>query len=201
MSREEWLKRAVRVLRPLLERKAKVTMRKRWQVSMSLTSKKTAIGQCWYDQASASGKTCNLFVSPVHADPVEILDTLLHEMVHAALPVGVHHGKKFKDACQAIGLTKGKPTEAAAGPELRAILVRVASFLGPLRHDALTPSYGGRSGSKGGYWPVFVSPADERYRIQISARALEELGPPICPITRELMVEAGPGKGKRYPAR
>lgn len=201
MTREEWLKRGLRALRPLLERKAGVTMRKRWQVSVSFASKKTAIGQCWYDQASASGKTCNILICPRHDNPVDVLDTLLHEMVHAALPVGVHHGKKFRDACQAIGLTKGKPTEAAAGPELRKLLERLAAHLGPFQHDAMRPSWGGQSGTKGGYWPVYVSPVDPRYRLQVSARAVEEAGPPICPISRQPMELAPPGKGPRYPAR
>lgn len=190
MTREEWLKRAVRTLRPLL-RKAGIQMRPRWQVSMSLASSRKAIGQCWYEQASASGKTANIFICPTLADPVDVLSTLMHEMIHAALPFGTHHGPKFKKACDQIGLI-GKPTHAYAGPELRAELARVAAFLGPFPHDAIKIT-GGKKGSKGGYWPVFCSPADERYRVQISARALEEYGPPTCPITGEQMV---PAKGR-----
>lgn len=192
MTREEWLKRGVRTLRPLL-RKAGITMRDRWQVSMSLTSTRHAIGQCWYEGSSQSGQTANILISPELGDPVDVLDTLLHEMVHAALPLGTHHGAPFRRACADIGLTKGKPTEASAGPELRAVLERVSAFLGPFPHDAMVVKGTGKRGTKGGYWPVFCSPEDERYRVQISAKALEAYGPPTCPITGLDMV---PAKGR-----
>ena len=94
MTREERLKKAVRSMRPLL-RKADIKMRAKWQVSVSLASSRSAIGQCWYEMASASGKTANIFVCPTVGDPVDVLGVLLHEMIHAALPHGVHHGPKF----------------------------------------------------------------------------------------------------------
>lgn len=195
MTREEWLKRGVRTLRPLL-RKAGIKMRARWQVSMSLASTRKAIGQCWYEAASKSGQTANILICPTLGDPVDVLDVLLHEMIHAALPYGTHHGPKFVRACKAIGMTKNKPTSASACPELRAVLERVAAFLGPFPHDAMV--VGGKAkGSKGGYWPVFCSPVDERYRVQISAKALEEFGPPTCPITGDPMVPAT-GKAPRW---
>lgn len=195
-TREEWLKRAVRILRPLL-RKADITMRPRWQVSMSLASTRKAIGQCWYEGSSSSGRTANILICPTLGDPVEVLDTLLHEMIHAALPYGVHHGPKFVRACKAIGMTQNKPTSAAACPALRSELARVAAFLGPFPHDAMVVKTGGKRGTKGGYWPFFQSPVDERYRVQVSERSLKEYGPPVCPISGEPMVLAQ-GKAPRW---
>ena len=194
MTREEWLKKAVRTLRPLL-RKAGLKMCDRWQVSVGWPNKRTAIGQCWYESTSESGKTKTIFISPKLGDRTEVLDVLMHEMIHAALPSGVGHGAPFRKACKAIGMTKNKPTSASADDQLRCVLQRVGIYLGKYQHDALVdrPS----KGSKGGYWPVFVSPADERYRVQISQRALEEYGPPICPITKEPMVVAE-GKAPRW---
>lgn len=197
ISREDWLKRAVRVLRPLLERKAGVKMRARWQVSMSLASNKAAIGQCWYEGNSATGQTVNIMICPTHENAWEVLDTLLHEMVHASLPRGTHHGPKFVKACKAVGLTKGKPTEAAAGPELMLLLDRIARHLGTFPHDPMKISRVKAKGTKGGYWPVFVSPQDPRYRIQISAKALAVYGPPICPLSGLLMSPAE-GRAPRW---
>lgn len=188
MTREEWLKRAVRSMRPLL-RKADIKMRAKWQVSVSLASSRSAIGQCWYEMASASGKTANIFICPTVADPVDVLGVLLHEMIRAALPHGVHHGPKFAKACKQIGLV-GKPTHASPGPALKSELARLSAFLGKYPHDPMTIKTGGKQGAKGGYWPVFCSEADPRYRVQISARALAEYGPPVCPITGDPMVEA-----------
>lgn len=187
MTREEWLKRAVRSMRPLL-RKAGIKMRAKWQVSVSLGTKHNHLGLCWYEGASASGKTAHLFVSPVIGDPVEVLGVLLHEMIHASLPLGVHHGPKFAKACKQIGL-EGKPTQALPGPVLKLEIARLSTFLGDYPHDALIVGKVG-GGTKGGYWPVYVSPADERYRVQISERALTEYGPPVCPITGEQMTLA-----------
>lgn len=196
MTREEWLKKAVRSMRPLL-RKAGLTMRAKWQVSVSLASRRSAIGQCWYEMASASGKTANIFICPTVGDPVEVLGVLLHEMIHASLPHGVHHGPKFARACKQIGL-EGKPTHATPGPALKAELARLAAFLGTYPHDAMVVTTGGKKGTKGGYWPVYVSPADERYRVQISERALKEYGPPVCPITGEQMTLAT-GRAPKWP--
>lgn len=200
ITREEWLKRAVRALRPLLERKGNVTMRRRWQVSMSLASNKKAVGQCWYEGSSTSGQTANILICPTHQLPVDVLDTLLHEMVHASLPLGTHHGAKFVRVCKAVGLTEGKPTEAHAGPELRELLKRLAAVLGDFPHDPMKVSTAKKQGTKGGYWPVFVSPEDPRYRVQISAKALVAYGPPICPITGAAMVPAE-GRAPRWEAQ
>lgn len=196
MTREEWLKRAVRTLRPLL-RKAGIEMRSRWQVSMSLTGKRNAIGLCCYEAMSGSGKTVNIMVCPTLSDPIDVLDTLVHEMIHASLPLGTHHGSKFVKACKCVGWTTGKPTSAGASAEMREVLRRVADFLGPFPHDALKMFSVTGKGTKGGYWPVFESPVDPRYRIQISAKALEKFGPPLCPISGQVMSKAS-GKAPRW---
>lgn len=196
MTREEWLKRGVRALRPLL-RKAGVVMRDRWQVSMSLTSTSRSVGQCWHGSTSQSGQTTNILISPELSDPVEILDTLLHEMIHASLPPETQHGASFRQACAAIGLTKGRPTEASAGPALRKVLVRVARFLGQFPHDPMIIDGFERRKKKGGYWPVFCSPTEPRYRVQISAKALDAHGPPRCPLTEQLMIRAK-GRAPRW---
>jgi hypothetical protein len=63
--------------------------------------------------------------------PGEVLGVLLHEMIHAALPMGVHHGPKFAKACKQIGL-EGKPTHATPGPKLKAELARLRRLPGHL---------------------------------------------------------------------
>lgn len=195
MTREEWLKRGVRTLRPLL-RKAGITMRARRQVSMSLASTRKAIGQCWYEAASKSGQTANILICPTLADPVDVLDVLLHEMIHAALPYGTHHGPKFVRACKHIGMTKNKPTSASACPELRAVLERVAAFLGPFPTMRWW-SPAARRAARADTGLCSAPRLTSGYRVQISAKALEEFGPPTCPITGDPMVPAT-GKAPRW---
>lgn len=46
-----------------------------------------AIGQCWASEAS-NGRFVEIFISPKLSDPVEVLATALHELIHAHLGNG-----------------------------------------------------------------------------------------------------------------
>jgi hypothetical protein len=98
------------------------------------------IGECHYEQASKDG-TRELFISPVLDDPLDahgVLATLTHELLHAALPVGVGHRGRFITGMRALGL-EGKPTATSAGPELVAWFeASVLPRLGAYPHAALT---------------------------------------------------------------
>ena len=105
-QREIWLTRGVRALRPIFAA-AGYSIPSRLAVSVGFPDSKKAIGQCWYPEGSASGETTHVFIAPVHKTGADALDTLAHELGHAALGSGFGHGSKFRKACEAIGLTKG----------------------------------------------------------------------------------------------
>lgn len=70
-----------------------------------------AIGQCWSPEVSSDGTT-NLFICPTQAEPVRVLDILLHELGHAALGVEAKHGSKFRKWALSVGyLWHGYSTE------------------------------------------------------------------------------------------
>jgi len=58
-----------------------------------------------------------MFISPVLADPVKVLDVVVHENVHRIVGIKCGHKGAFKRLAESIGLT-GKMTSTIAGPEL-----------------------------------------------------------------------------------
>lgn len=100
------------------------------------TGRNKAIGQCFATIAARDGKA-HIFVSPVLEDPIEVLETLVHELVHAVVGVKCGHRGAFTRLIRAIGL-EGKPTATHAGPDLRVKLEALASELGPFPHGSLS---------------------------------------------------------------
>jgi hypothetical protein len=100
------------------------------------TRGKKHLGQCWHkpvpDQAAV------IFVHPCQwTTPLEVLDTLTHEAVHAATP-GSGHKDEFKRLALSIGM-RGPMTSATAGPELALRLDELAKKLGEFPAAAFDP--------------------------------------------------------------
>lgn len=140
-TREAWLQAAILGLRPDFEPVAPLPDSLHVSVGfpsrggLSQKGSKT-IGECWNGCCSADGAP-HIFISPLLADPCRVLDVLVHELIHAALPIGTGHKGPFKRAMLALGLT-GKPTATTAGPELTGRLNGLISEIGPYPHPALT---------------------------------------------------------------
>lgn len=115
-TREEWLNEFVRLARPMFK-KAGSPLPKTIRCSIGFPSagrRSQVIGECWYQTASADGVN-EIFIRPnLQSSPSRIADVLTHELCHAALPVGVKHGKEFKQLATSLGLT-GKMTATVAG--------------------------------------------------------------------------------------
>lgn len=130
--REEWLLKAIDIL---LEEKFKPLGHKfnKIRVSVGFTSRKKAIGQWWVPSASEDNHS-SIFLHPGHANTVEILGTLVHELVHDV--VGVGHGPKFKKLALAVGL-EGKMRATTSTKELEKYLASVEKRLGKFPHSML----------------------------------------------------------------
>ena len=142
---------------------------------------KQTIGQCW-DQARIKDNICQIYISPVLADPLKVLGVLVHELVHAA--VGCKHGHKapFKQAATALGLT-GKMTSTTESPELVARLAVLAERLGPYPHAALDLT--GRKKQTTRMIKTECEPCG--YIARLSRKAIDEHGAPICPSCMDQM--------------
>ncbi|WP_051468416.1 hypothetical protein [Actinomadura oligospora] len=92
------------------------------------------IGQCHY--SSKDGRP-HLLVHPYLDDPIDVLETLLHELVHAVVGGGVGHSGPFATLAKALGF-EAPMTSTPASPELKWALRRVATRgLGLYPHAAL----------------------------------------------------------------
>lgn len=180
MTREAWLGAGVGALRGIFGN-ADAALPPIIHASIGFPSRsalaRTArvIGQCWDGKASKDGN-CHIFISPVLVTPVEILDTLTHELVHVVTP-GAGHKGQFISVSKRIGLTEGKPKSASAGADLRSTLERIAAEIGEMPHPALSPTIGIK---KQGTRMIKCECPECGYTARTTKKWLE-FGAPICP--------------------
>lgn len=180
LTREAWLLFAVGHIAPIFAEQGYAVPRVRVSCAVPATSKRgSAVGQCWPTTRSAD-QVNEIFISPVYQDPVEVLDTLTHELVHAVDDCKNRHGKGFKTIALAVGL-EGKMREASAGPLLRMRLQSIAATLvaeiGPYPHARL--SIGGALYEQARK-PARAECPRCKFKVSMLRNHLK-IGPPICP--------------------
>jgi len=142
--REEWLSLAVKKVSALLEERCKIEVPAvhvsvGWPSSRGLSEKKRAIGECWKPTTSVDGVS-HVFISPILDDPVQILGTLAHELIHA-WDKGEHgHRGPFVKVAREFGLVKPWTSTEVDAELLRPALEQIAADLGPYPHSKITPS-------------------------------------------------------------
>lgn len=144
-TREGWLTQACQLLAPTLQTAGvqldlgTVRVSCGWPARGALAVSKRRIGECWPGEVNSDGNHY-VFVSPVLDQPVEVIATLLHELLHAALPAKVKHGKKFATLAEKCGL-EGKPTSTVAGQALTdRVNVEMLPALGAYPHTRIDAS-------------------------------------------------------------
>ena len=184
MNREQWLQEAVRHLSAIFKERGYDLPEVRVSCGFAHSTSRRVIGQCWSTKSSEAGIN-EIFISPKLADPVEVLDTLTHELVHAVDNCEHRHGKEFKAIAKDIGL-EGKMREASAGKALKARLTEIAIKIGNYPHAKLavpSPS------------PTFRSrprAVCERCGFKVPMlKAWMHYGPPVCPMDQVLMERLG----------
>ena len=179
MNREQWLSECIQQLRPDFEQVAyalpeRIRASCSWPSKSGLANKKRRIGEAWSAKNSAD-QSCEVFISPVLKDPLEVAATLVHELVHCAVGVEEGHKGKFTKLAKAIGL-EGKMTATHAGETLKARLSAVTTAVGRYPHAELTHSN---------------APKAQKCRLlkvvcacgcvcRITRKWLDEVGPPTC---------------------
>jgi hypothetical protein len=176
-TREEWLTEAVRLMDDLLP---DTVTRSAFRVSVGFpvgkrTGNGKVIGQCHY---AAKDGVPQLFIHPELTDPIDVLGVLLHERIHAVLPVGAGHGKLFGAVARYAGLA-GKLTATVPGDDLRPILQAVADTLGEYPHGSL--DYNDARGKKQGTRMIKCECDNCGLIFRTSAKWLDKVGELQCP--------------------
>lgn len=135
MTREEWLNLVLHDhLAPLLAQHG-ATVPPDCRVSIGFPgggSARKRIGECWPRSRSTNGVN-EIFINPIVSDPQAMVETLLHEAIHAADDCKSGHKGFFRKTALAVGLV-GKMTATSAGPALAAwiadVLARVPAYTG-----------------------------------------------------------------------
>jgi hypothetical protein len=178
-TREAWLTAAVEALTPLIEAADAAVPPVRVSVGFpgGRGRKNAVIGQCWAAEA-ATDKVAQVFISPTIVDPVQVLATLLHELIHAADANKSGHRGQFARIARAVGLqapmTATTPSEA-----LSATLRAVADGLGMFPHAALRTGVSGVHKPQGTRMLKVECPACG-YTVRTTQKWLD-VGTPSCP--------------------
>ena len=96
------------------------------------------IGECWQSSASADGSH-HIFISPLLEEPVRVVATLAHELVHAADDGKNKHKGPFTKTVRGMGL-EGKPTATFAGEDFTAWATELIEEIGEYPHVGLKPT-------------------------------------------------------------
>lgn len=135
-TRESWLTEAVGLLWPMIEAEGYEEM-PAFRISCGFPKggRGKTMGQCWDDEASKD-KHAEIFVSPSYDNAIDVLETVLHEMIHAVVGVKEGHKGPFRKLAKAVGFLPPM-TSTPASEELKDKLAHLCGSLGPYPHAAL----------------------------------------------------------------
>lgn len=202
--REEWLQNAVEKLRLHIESKTRLVIPSvlvscGFPSSGGASINNITLGECWAKEATFDG-THQIFINPTIKDPVVVLETLVHELIHSLLPTGAKHGPQFKDMVKRVGLV-GKAKHTSAGDDLKVRLTAIATELGEYDNKPIILQTKNKKGPKSTFklhCPDKRQCKDschlsdklrgEDYAVTVGKKAIK-LGIPKCPCGVELVAD------------
>lgn len=189
-TREAWLLAGVEHLTLIFLRQGHVVPPVRVSIGWAASGQRShTIGECW-PRSRAADQINQIFIVPSLGDPVEVLDVLTHELVHAVDDCKHSHGREFRKIALSVGLQGPMMRQARAGDALKAQLQEIAVELGPFPHGALTR----RAPRVRDLDPPRAKCPKCDYRLRIPKKFLA-LGPPLCPAHQTPMEAIGDWDG------
>ena len=199
--REQWLETAIELMKPHFTESIPGVEFPKVRVSVGWPGGRSGprtIGQCWAP-FTATDNVSQIFISPVLDDPILVLATIAHELIHAIDENKSGHKGAFGVTARAIGL-EGRLTATVAGEALTAVLATILAKLGTYPHAALmTASMLSKPGTpeskpetprsptgaplRAKSMQKVVCAAEEKsgYLVRISNKWLDLHGTPKCP--------------------
>ena len=184
MNRESWLEAAVEELHALFDFELpQVRVSPGFPSRGGTSPKKRVLGECWKPHTAEDGIS-QIYLNPMMDDPIQILGTLVHELIHA-WDKGEHkHSGPFVETARAVGLT-GPWTATSVGPELAESLAGISATLGQYPHSKLTPDLAHKPQSTR---MLKLVCKDCGYVVRTTQKWLDK-GMPSCPEGNEMEVE------------
>jgi hypothetical protein len=136
---QQWLERAAAMIRDsLIPQLAGYRCRVScgWPHKAAVARTARRVAECWYPEHSTDRQSHNLFISPALQDPIEVLETLAHELIHVAAGPNVGHKGAFVKIAKSIGF-KAPWTTTPATSELMERLNGLLLNLGPYPHAGI----------------------------------------------------------------
>jgi hypothetical protein len=200
LNREAWLHALAEKLTPLMRSEAGLTLRPgSYKLSVGFPSTRARalkggrIGECWHGDRP----TKEIFIHPKLGSAVQVAETVLHELIHAALPANVGHKKTFSQAAKKLGILPegAKPTSTFADPNMRKVLQGICDEIGPYPHEALNTDGMPKQTTRllKAMCPICG------YTVRVTAKWLDEGGAPICPTCDIEMEASDAGEGPSSP--
>lgn len=186
-TREQWLEAAVNLLTKKLFEPAEFTV-PAVRVSVGWPGgrgkKKGVVGQC-FASVTAADKVAQIFVSPVSGDPVTVLATVAHELVHAIDDCKSGHKGDFIKIARKIGFEHAWTSSDNRSQDLSDKLETYAEKLGEYPHAVIRLEE--RPTVQKTYMLKVMCPEDDDYFVRMTQTKLDEYGAPKCPCHNEEM--------------
>jgi hypothetical protein len=203
-TREGWLRAATNELRTYFDRCGYPLPDKiRFAIGFPSTGRKgNRVGECWHSSTSMD-EHFEIFIRADLSEAAEVLGVLVHELVHAVVPVDAKHGKQYRDAAVKIGL-QGKMVHALPGELLQKRLDDLAASLGPLPHARLNIERGNDNRGpadrakkqKNRHMKAECETESCGFIVRVSAKQAKEIGPPHCPKHGAMTVDLPEDEGE-----
>jgi len=186
INRETWLENAVTALDKKFFTGRGYTLPKKLQVSCGFPhGGSDTVGQCFAPECSTNGTT-QMFICPSQEGGANVLDHLLHEMIHAAVGCSAGHRGLFRKLAKEFGFTGTmRSTFAEDGSELYKQLKRISRQLGKYPHAAMSKGKRRRA-DKPCYLRLF-SVVDSIFSLVIRPTVIEKHGYPVDPWGSEMV--------------
>ena len=136
---ESWLLEAIEGVRPIFVRAGFELPAVRATIGWTSAGRGSQrMGECWPTHSTSDGKNA-IFISTMLATPIDVLDVLMHELVHAVDNCQHKHRNEFARIAKAIGLGGKRWASASATEPLLIRLHGLALDLGKLPYGTIKP--------------------------------------------------------------
>lgn len=137
LTREQWLEESTglildEILHPIWEVRSDLQIKVSVGYAPNTKTSSKVIGVCLSSGCSEAGYS-EIFISPVINDSLQVLSTLVHEVIHAIDDCKSGHRGDFCKLGRKAGL-EGKITATYAGETLRTELISIIDLLGDIPH-------------------------------------------------------------------